>query len=403
MRRVVVTGLGCISALGHSVGTFWDALTEGRSGIGRITAFDPTPLLAKMAAEVKDFDPTRWVDEKQAALLDRFAQFAIAAADEAVRDAGLSFSDGLGERTAVVIGTGVGGMGTLDDSFHRLYGERAPRVHPFTIPKLMVNAAASQITMRYGITGPAYAVASACSSANHAIGTAFGMVRLGQVEVAITGGSEATVTLGTCKGWEALRVVAPDTCRPFSADRRGMVLGEGAGILVLEPLERARTRGAPIYGEIIGFGMSSDAGDLLQPSAAGAARAMQAALRDARLSPEAVGYLNAHGTGTRANDPTETEAIKRVFGAHAYRLAVSSTKSMHGHALGAAGALELIATLKVLQTGIVPPTANFTRPDPACDLDYVPNTAREMRIGTAISNSFAFGGLNAVIAARRAG
>jgi nodulation protein E len=291
-------------------------------------------------------------------------------------------------------------MNTLDDSFKVLYGG-GKRVHPFTIPKLMVNAPASHISMRHGVTGPGYAIASACSSANHAIGVAFWMVRQGQVDVAITGGTEATITLGTMKGWEALRVVASDTCRPFSAGRKGMVLGEGAGIFVLEPFERAEARGAKIIAELAGFGMSSDAGDLVVPSADGAARAMRAALKDAGLGPEGIDYINAHGTGTPANDPTETAAIKTVFGEHARKLAVTSTKSVHGHALGAAGALELAITLCAMRDGRVPPTANFLGPDPACDLDYVPNESRALPIRAALSNSFAFGGLNAVLALRR--
>ena len=399
-RRVAVTGIGCICALGHDAASVWREAAAGRSGIAEITLVDPALLYAKNAGQVRDFDPGPRFDSKHLAVLDRFAQFAMVAADEAVRHAGL---DGvkLGAESACILGSGVGGMSTLDDSFKVLYGG-GKRVHPFTIPKLMVNAAASQITMRHGITGPAYAVASACSSANHAIGLAFQMVRGGQSEIAITGGAEAVLTLGTIKGWEAMRVVAPDTCRPFSAGRKGMVLGEGAGVFVLESFERARARGAPILAELAGFGMSSDAGDLIAPSADGAARAMRAALKDAGLNPEDVDYVNAHGTGTPANDPTETAAIKMVFGDHARGLAISSTKSMHGHALGAAGALELAITLGALRDGIVPPTANFLEPDPACDLDYVPNVPREKPIRAALSNSFAFGGLNAVLAVKRA-
>lgn len=401
MNRVVVTGMGCISALGHDVATMAESLRAGRSGIAPITCMDPTRLIAKNAAEVKGFDPEPLFDRKLLPVLDRFSQFALVAADEAVAQAGLSFEGELSERSAVVIGTGVGGMNTLDDNYERLYGQGNTRLHPFTIPKLMVNAAASHITMRFGIKGPAFAVASACSSANHAIGTAFGMVRSGQVEVAVTGGSEAVITFGTLKGWEALRVVAPDTCRPFSRDRKGMIIGEGAGVIVLETLEHARARGAHILGEIVGFGMSSDAGDIVQPSVDGAARAIRGALRDAALAPDDVDYINAHGTGTPANDPTETAAIHAVFGDHARKLAVSSTKSMHGHALGAAGALEFVATLSAMRQGFVPPTANFTEADPKCDLDYVPNEARDLTVRAAVSNSFAFGGLNAVLAIRR--
>jgi nodulation protein E len=271
------------------------------------------------------------------------------------------------------------------------------RVHPLTIPKTMANAGASHISMEFGITGPSYTISTACSSASHAIGQAFWMVRTGAAPLAITGGSEAPFSFGILKAWEALRVVSPGTCRPFSKDRNGMVLGEGGAMLVLEPLEAARARGARIHAEIVGFGMSSDACHITQPSADGAARAMRSAICDGRLLPESIGYINAHGTGTQANDPTETSAIRAVFGAHANRLAVSSTKSMHGHALGAAGALEALAAILALRDGFLPPTANYNEPDPACDLDVVPNSARKAQIEYALSNSFAFGGLNAVL------
>jgi len=275
-------------------------------------------------------------------------------------------------------------------------------VHPLTIPKTMANAGASHISMEFGITGPSYTISTACSSASHAIGQAFWMVRSGMAPLAITGGSEAPFSFGILKAWEALRVVSPDTCRPFSKDRSGMVLGEGAAMLVLEPFEAARARGARIHAEIVGFGMSSDASHITQPSADGAARAMRAALCDAHITPEAVAYINAHGTGTQANDPTETAAIRSVFGSHAGRLAVSSTKSMHGHALGAAGALEAVAAILALRDGFLPPTANFNTPDPECDLDVIPNVSRQADFDYAMSNSFAFGGLNAVLAFRSA-
>jgi nodulation protein E len=262
---------------------------------------------------------------------------------------------------------------------------------------VMANAGASRISLEYGITGPVYTVSTACSSANHAIGQAFWMVRNGVAEAAIAGGSEAPFSMGMLKAWEAMRVVSPDTCRPFSRDRRGLILGEGAAMLALEPLDRARARGAHIWGEIVGFGMSSDAHHITQPSAAGAAKAMRAALSDAAVSLDDIGYINAHGTGTPSNDPTETEAIRSVFGARAGKIPVSSTKSMHGHALGAAGAMEAAAALFAIHEGVIPPTANFTEPDPACDLDVVPNTARAAVVQYALSNSFAFGGLNAVL------
>lgn len=401
MRRVAITGMGCVSPLGLSVDAFWEACRAGQSAIGPIRTFDASPLHARNAAEVPDFDPERYFSVKQLTSMDRYTQFALVAANEALGQSAMQLEPDLARRTVVIVGTGAGGMSTLDESYRRLYGQGATRLPPFTIPRLMVNAAVSHITMRFGITGPAWTVASACSSSNHAIGTAFNMVRTGQCELAITGGAEATITLGVLKGWEALRVMAPDTCRPFSKGRRGMILGEGAAMFVLEPLERARSRGAAVLAEVAGFGMSSDANDLVQPSSDGAAAAMRMAIEDAGLVVEEVDYVNAHGTGTLANDPAESRAIRKVFGHHADRLAVSSTKSMHGHALGAAGAIELVATVRALADRLAPPTANFLEPDPACDLDYVPNTARPMPIGAAISNSFAFGGLNAVLALKR--
>ncbi|HXP77637.1 MAG TPA: beta-ketoacyl-[acyl-carrier-protein] synthase family protein [Stellaceae bacterium] len=401
MNRVVITGLGAVSALGLDVRAHSEALRAGRCAIGPLTTIATEGLVTKIGAEVPGFDPSIYFESGKLALLDRCAQFALVAAGDAVKGSGLAFREGLGSRTAVVIGAGVGGQSTLDESYYRVYAQGAKRLHPFTIPKLMISAAASHITMEHGITGPSFTVASACASANHAIGIAFHMVRSGVVDVAVTGGTEAAITFGTMKGWDALRVMAPDTCRPFSQDRKGMVLGEGAAIAVIESLERARSRGTEILGEIVGFGMSSDAGDIVLPSAEGAAAAMRACLADAKLVPEDVGYINAHGTGTAANDATETKAIHMVMGDHAKRLAVSSTKSMHGHALGAAGALELAATIIALREGFIPPTANFTAPDPQCDLDYVPNEARTQQIDVAMSNSFAFGGQNAVLALRR--
>ncbi len=380
---------------------FWESIRAGRSAISPLSILPTEDLGIRVGAEVRDYDPSHHFDRKRLSLMDRFSQFALLAAREALDDAGLELSDGLSRRTAVILGTGTGGKTTDDEAFRELYGKGNPRVQPSVIPRLMVSAATSHLTMEFGITGPAFTVSSACSSANHAIAQAFWLVRQGMAPVAIAGGSEACFTFGTMKAWEALRVMAPDTCRPFSRDRQGMVLGEGAGIVVLEPVEEARARGAEVYAEVAGAGMSADAGHLIQPSEAGAAQAMEMALDDAKLSPREVHYVNAHGTGTQTNDVTETRAIRRVFGAHADRLAVSSTKSMHGHALGASGALELVATVLALRDRIAPPTANFTDPDPECDLDYVPNISREMPIDAALSSSFAFGGLNAVLAVRR--
>jgi nodulation protein E len=401
-HRVVVTGLGAVSPVGNTASDYWQSLVSGASGIGPITvSAEPENLQQKTAAEVKGFDPLEHFEERQISTIDRVSQFAVVAAREAIGQAQIKFDMPLSVRTACIIGTGVGGQTTHDDNFRRIYRENKTRVFPLTIPKLMVNAPASQISMFCGLRGPAFAVASACASATHAIGLAFQMVRSGAADCAVTGGAEACITFGTIKGWEAMRVMSPDVPRPFSINRKGMIIGEGAAILVLEPLERALARGAAIFGEVAGFGMSADAADLTAPDVGGMTRAMQGALDDAGLQPEAIQYVNAHGTGTAANDETETRALHAVFGSHARRLAVSSTKSMVGHALGAAGALEMVATVMAVREGIVPPTIGYLGPDPACDLDYVPNEARALSIGAALSNSFAFGGLNAVLAVRR--
>ena len=401
MHRVAITGLGCVSAMGLGREAFWGSIRAGRSAIRPLSILPLEDLAIRVGAQVTDYDPSCHFDAKRLSLMDRFSQFALLAAREALDDSGLELTEGLARQTAVILGTGTGGKTTDDDAFRELYGKGNPRVQPSVIPRLMVSAATSHLTIEFGTTGPAFTVSSACSSANHAIAQAFWLVRQGVAPIAIAGGSEACFTFGTMKAWEALRVMAPDTCRPFSRDRRGMVLGEGAGIVILEPVEAARERGADVYAELAGAGMSADAGHLIQPSEAGAAQAMEMALGDAKLSPREVQYINAHGTGTQVNDVTETRAIRRVFGAHADRLAVSSTKSMHGHALGASGALELVATVLAMRDQVAPPTANFTETDPECDLDYVPNTCREMPIEAALSSSFAFGGLNAVLAVRR--
>ena len=396
-RRVAVTGIGVVSPYGDTFGEFWTGMAAGKSSIRPMTMVPPGSLRFPNAAEAAGFDPLRHFDEKEVSFLDRFAQFAVVAAREAVKASGLKID---GRRGAIVTGSCSGGQTTEDVNFHSFYALKG-RVSPLTIPMVMANAGASRISLEFGITGPVFTISTACSSSNHAIGQAFSMVRSGVVDMAITGGSEAPFSLGFLKSWEAMRVVSPDTCRPFSRDRRGLILGEGAAMFVLEPLEAARARGAPVWGEIAGFGMSSDAHHLTQPLAGGAAQAMRAALADADATPEAIGYINAHGTGTQANDATEVEAIRAVFGTHADKLPVSSTKSMHGHALGAAGALEAAATLAAMRGGLIPPTANFTEPDPACDLDVVPNHTREAEFRWAMSNSFAFGGLNAVLVFRR--
>jgi nodulation protein E len=400
-RRVAITGVGVICAIGCNRDEFWDSLSNGRPGIRPIQSIPAGQLRFPNGAEVQDYQPAQHFEEKDLSLLDRFAQFGTIAAREAVKDAGIQWTQDLRETSCVVTGSCVGGQTTEDKGFVDLYRNNSPRVNPFTIPRTMANAAASRISLEFGLVGPTYTISTACSSANHAIGQAFWMVRGGVADLALAGGSEAMFSLGLLKAWEAMRVVSLDTCRPFSKDRHGLILGEGGAMLVLEPLEIAMARGAHVYAELVGFGMSSDAFHITQPSPDGAARAMAAALRDAEIAVEEIGYINAHGTATQANDSTETSAIRKVFGAHADRLAVSSTKSMHGHALGAAGALEGVACALTLDRGILPPTANFTQPDPACDLDVIPNTARAAQVLCALSNSFAFGGLNAVLAFRR--
>ena len=395
MRRVAVTGIGVVSALGLDRESFWKSLTEGRSGIAPLQCVDRTLLRFTNAAEVRGLDPCAFMDQKEADQLDRFVHLAAAAAAEAIADSGRTFS---GPDICIVTGSSCGGKQTEDATFHELYAQSKTRFNPLTIPRIMANAAASWISIRYGVAGPVYTVSTACASSSHAIGQAFWMVRNGLVEAALTGGSEAPFSLGMLKAWEAMRVVSPDTCRPFSANRKGLILGEGAAMLTLEPFESALARGAHIYAEICGFGMSSDASHITAPSADGAMRAMQLALREAALAPEQIGYINAHGTGTTLNDATETRAIRQLFRSPP---PVSSTKSMHGHALGAAGALEAAATVLALDRGVLPPTANYLGTDPECDLDVIPVTARHLRVEAAISNSFAFGGLNAVLAFRR--
>jgi nodulation protein E len=379
-----------------------ESLRQGRSGIAPIESTDTSQVRFRNGAEVHGYTHKGYFEDRQADFIDRFAQFAVIAAREAVACAGVVWTPELRETAAIVTGSCVGGKCTEDDGFRDVYKLALNRVHPLTIPKTMANAGASHISMEFGITGPSFTISTACSSSAHAIGQAFWMVRNGMTDLALAGGSEAPFSYGLLKAWEAMRVVSPETCRPFSKDRRGMILGEGAGMLVLEPLDVALARGARVHAELVGFGMSADACHITQPSGEGAAKAMRAALRDGGLAPESIGYVNAHGTGTLANDATETAALHAVFGAHAAKLAVSSTKSMHGHALGAAAALECVATALALRDGVLPPTANYSVPDPECDLDVIPNQARQAQVEFAISNSFAFGGLNAVLALRRA-
>jgi nodulation protein E len=401
-RRVAITGLGIISPLGLDLATNWESLREGRCAIGPIQSVNLSlfGLRIMNGAEVRGFDASKHFQSGREDYLDRFAQFSVVAAREALLDSRLQLTPELRQRGAIVCGSAVGGQTAIEKGFEDLYVAGRGRVHPLTIPKTMANAGASHISMELGLSGPTYTVSTACSSANHAMGQAFHLVRDGHADMAVTGGAEAMFTIGMLKAWEAMRVIAPDTCRPFSKDRRGMILGEGGAMMILEPFEAAKARGAKIYAELCGFGMTSDAHHLTQPTVDGPARAMREALRDAGLQPHEVGYINAHGTGTLGNDPVESRAIREVFGTHADKIGVSSTKSMHGHVLGAAGAIEAVATVLALHNGILPPTANYLGLDPECDLDYIPNTPRTAQVQAALSNSFAFGGLNAVIAFR---
>ncbi len=407
MRRVVVTGIGVFASTGKNANQFFETLAQGRSAVRRIQQFDPSQLSVQIAAEIPDYDPLAYFPAKRLDLLDRFSQFALLAAKEAMESSGLHFKEEERPRFGVVTGTGMAGATTFDTGYFNLYAKQATRLHPFTIPKVMHNAATSQICMEFGAQGPSFTTATACSSSGHAIGEAFHLIKNDMADVMMAGGSEAPLTFGMIRSWESVRVLATGNgdpskaCRPFSADREGLVMGEGAAMLILEELEHARHRGAKIFGEISGFGLSSDASHITVPSIEGPARAVRMALTEGKVNPEDVDYINAHGTGTRVNDVTETQVIKEVFKDHARKVAISSTKSMHGHAMGSTAALELTATVQAIDRGVIPPTANYTQPDPECDLDYVPNQAREKTVRNALSNSFAFGGLNAVLLVRK--
>ena len=401
MFRVAITGAGTINPLGNDVPSTFAAMREGRCGIGPLDIRDVDRLAIQIGGQVKDYDETAHFNRQQIALYDRFTQFTLLAAREAIAQSGLSFSGDLSDRAGVVLGTSGGGLTTQDENYRAVYEEGKNRVHPFIVPKLMNNAAASHVSMEWNLRGPSFTVATACASSNHAMGQAFSMIRSGMARVMVTGGSEAMLCFGGIKAWEGLRVMSRDACRPFSATRNGMVQGEGAGIFVFEEYEHARRRGADILAEVIGFAMTSDASDIVMPSKQGAARTIAGAVKDAGIAREAVGYINAHGTGTAANDKTECAAVAQVFGAHADRLMMSSTKSMHGHLIGGTGAVELLACIMALRDGVVAPTIGYEEPDPECALDVVPNTAREAQVDVALSNAFAFGGLNAVLALRK--
>ena len=402
MKRVAITGAGTINPLGHSVPATLEAMREGRCGIGELEIRDVDRLAIRIGGQVRGYDVDAAFNRQQQALYDRFTQFTLLAAREAISQSGLEFVGQLANEAGVVLGTSGGGLQTQDENYRAVYEEGKNRVHPFVVPKLMNNAAASHVSMEWNLKGPSFTVATACASSNHAMGQAFWLVRSGATKAMITGGSESMLCFGGVKAWEGLRVMSRDACRPFSANRSGMVQGEGAGVFVFEEWEHAKARGAEILAEIIGFSMTSDASDIVMPSKQGAARAIGGALKDARLSPDQVGYVNAHGTGTAANDKTECAAVADVFGHHADSLMISSTKSMHGHLIGGTGAVELLACIMAVRDGVIAPTIGYEEPDPECALDVVPNEAREAKVDVALSNAFAFGGLNAVLALKAA-
>jgi nodulation protein E len=399
--RVAITGAGTINALGHSVKATLKAMKKGKCGIGALEFDGVERLMIKIGGQVHDWKEEDHFNRQQIALYDRFTQFTLLAAREAVNQSGINFQD-IGDASGVVLGTAGGGVQTWDENYKAVYAEGKNRVHPFVIPKLMNNAAASHVSMEYGLRGPTFTVATACASSNHAMGMAFQMIRSGMCKAMLTGGSESMLCFGGLKSWEGLRVMSRDACRPFSLNRNGMVQGEGAGVFVFEDWEHARARGADILAEVVGFAMTSDASDIVLPSKQGAARAIAGAMKDAGLNPEDIAYVNAHGTGTAANDKTECAAVADAFGPAADKLMISSTKSMHGHLIGGTGAVELLACIMALREGVIAPTIGYQEPDPECALDVVPNEAREKKVKATLSNAFAFGGLNAVIALRAA-
>jgi len=400
--------MGIISPCGNNISDFWAKITAGKSGVRKISSEYSNLLSAKIAAEV-DFNPSDYFGKKQVSYLDRVNQFALAAASEAWKDAALSLDAEEKERSGVYMGVGLGGANAIEDGYVRLFKQNEDRVKPLSVLMIMNNASASYISIEYGLTGPCLTISTACASSANAIGEAFRQIRDGYADVMLAGGAESFLTYGVFRSWEALRVLASEdpedpskSCKPFSKNRSGLVLGEGAAVVVLEEMERAVRRGAPLYAEIIGYGSTSDAFHITKPSLEGQSRAISEALGDARLSPDTVDYINAHGTATQWNDLLETQAVKKVFGDYAFKIPISSTKSMHGHAIGAAGAIEFIVSLLALKNQAIPPTINLDQPDPECDLDYVPNIGRAgARVNTVMSNSFAFGGTNAVLLARK--
>ncbi|WGI20309.1 beta-ketoacyl-[acyl-carrier-protein] synthase family protein [Amylibacter sp. IMCC11727] len=400
-NRVVITGQGAICALGLSATTTLDAMLNGRCGIGALDFPDVDRLSVQIGAQIKGFDADARFTRSQQALYDPFTQYALIAAQEAVTQSGLTISDALALETGVVLGSAGGGLQTQDQNYKTVYEDGKNRVHPFVVPRLMMNAASSHVSMAQGAMGPCFTVSTACASSNHAMGQAFQMVRSGAAKVMLTGGSDSMLCFGGIKAWEGLRVLSPDGCRPFCATRNGMVQGEGAAIFVFENLDHATARGANILAEVAGFSMTSDAADIVVPNAQSAARAMAASVKDAGLNPEDIGFVNAHGTATSVNDKTEISALRLAFGAAANDMAVTSTKSMHGHMMGATGAVELLSCVAAVKDGVLAPTINHAEDDPECDLDIIANTSRETPVTAAISNAFAFGGLNAVLTLKR--
>jgi nodulation protein E len=402
LRRVVVTGTGVITPIGNDVPTFWRALKEGKSGVGPLRDIDfpeqyVRDLHVQIACQVRDFDPKTRLKNRLLLLADRYSQFAGAAAAEAVAQSKLQVPFLDSYRTGCIVGSGAGGLNTIEWAYNQLFTKNRRGNDPLMLLKFIGSSAAAHVGIDYGIRGPTFGTVSACATATHAIGLMLRFIREGLVDVGIAGASESTINYGAMKAWQAIRVLSPNGCFPFSKTRNGTVLGEGAGLLVMEELERAKARGAKILAEVKGFGMASDAKDMINPDIEGPKTAMREALEDARVAPSEIDYLNAHGTATSLNDVNETKAIRDVFGQAASKLAVSSTKSMHGHLLGASGGVEAVACIKAIEEGFAPATIGLSEPDPQCDLDYVPNVGRPMKVTHAMSNSFAFGGLNAVL------
>lgn len=401
MNRVVITGLGAISSLGLKCEEIFTSLKESYSGISSLDFLDVDRLAVRIGGQIHNYEPEQYFSKQEISLYDKFTQFALVAASEAVLSSGIEINEENKGKVGVILGTAGGGLQTQDENYRQVYEEGKNRVHPLIVPKLMNNAAASHVSMKYNAQGPCFTIASACSSSNHAMGQALNLIRNGSVKTVLTGGSESMLCFGGIKAWEGLRIMSKEACRPFCATRDGMVQGEGAAIFIFEDLEQAMKRGANILAEVAGFSMSSDATDIVNPNKEGAARAIAGALFDAKLNTDDIGYINAHGTGTIANDRTECAAIQEVFRDQAKALMISSTKSMHGHLIGGTGALELLSCILAINEGIVPPTINFKQKDLDCDLDIVPNYARDQKINCTLSNSFAFGGLNAVIALKK--